>query len=165
MRPHQPREGFTGEGARPKTPPNGGLAEGQIRRLALFGTKGAVGLCRDFARDAMRDWGWLPATGDPDLQESADDVLLVVSELVTNACLHAGGPTSLLLRGSAAVVRVEVHDTSTQRPRPRTPHDLAGPGGHGLYVIERLARRWGVTPHEDGSGKCVWAEILAPPGR
>ena len=165
MNSSQPHQGSTRDGALPQASADGRVPDGQIRRLALFGTKGVVGRCRDFARDGLRDWGWLPATGDPDRQASADDVLLVVSELVTNACLHAGGPTSLQLRGSAGLIRVEVHDSSPNRPRPRTPQDLARPGGHGLYVIDRLARHWGVTVHENGTGKFVWAEVVAPPGR
>ncbi|MFE7131225.1 ATP-binding protein [Streptomyces sp. NPDC057638] len=89
--------------------------------------------------------------GDP-----AGDVLLVVSELVTNACLHAGGPTGLVLRQLSDGVRVEVADRSPEPPRVRA-RDAGRPGGHGLVVLERLARSWGWAPTADG--KAVWAEL------
>src|SRR5437870_5042531 len=80
---------------------------GQIRRLRLAGTRGAVARARDFAREALHDWGWLPAA-TADQRAAAEDVLLVVSELVTNACLHAEGPEELRLRCAAKVLRLEV---------------------------------------------------------
>ncbi|MDH6109446.1 anti-sigma regulatory factor (Ser/Thr protein kinase) [Kitasatospora sp. MAP12-15] len=135
---------------------------GQVRRLALFGTRGVVGRCRDFARQALLDWGWLPA-GDEEQQAMADDVLLLVSELVTNACQHAGGPQQLLLHGTTDALRVEVTDASPEQPRPRLPLQPGRPGGHGLVTVARLSLRWGVTVRSDRSGKSVWLEVAAPP--
>uniref|UniRef100_UPI001E42CDAC ATP-binding protein n=1 Tax=Streptomyces clavuligerus TaxID=1901 RepID=UPI001E42CDAC len=62
--------------------------QGQTRRLGLSGGRGVVARCRDFTARALADWGW--AQGG---RESTDDVLLIVSELVTNACLHADSPS------------------------------------------------------------------------
>ena len=132
---------------------------GQIRRLALAGTRGTVGRCRVFVREALQDWGWLPGT-DPEQQEIADDVLLLVSELVTNACLHAGGPTELALHCTPERLRVEVSDGSGLPPIPRAPHQAAHPGGHGLHIVNRLATRWGSEWRP--SGKTVWLEVTAP---
>ncbi|MDR3083211.1 MAG: ATP-binding protein, partial [Streptomyces sp.] len=56
----------------------------QVRRLSFDGQSGVVPLARDFARQALYAWGWLPAT-TADQRAAAEDVLLVVSELVTNA--------------------------------------------------------------------------------
>lgn len=73
-----------------------------VRTLALGETSGTVPLARDFTRSALHEWGWLPAA-TADRRAAAEDVLLVVSELVTNACLHAEGPERLLAtpRGEA----------------------------------------------------------------
>src|SRR3954454_15414511 len=100
--------GPDGAPVRPGLPPGG-----QTRRLSLAGTRGVVGRCRDFTRTALYDWSWLPARND-EQEAVAEDVLLLVSELVTNACLHAGGPTQLALHCTDALLRVEVTDPSTE---------------------------------------------------
>ncbi|WP_327065297.1 ATP-binding protein [Kitasatospora sp. NBC_01302] len=138
-------------------------ASGQIRRLTLAGTQGTVGRCRDHTRQALNDWGLLP-TEDPDQQARADDLLLVVSELVTNACQHTGGADQLVLRASARTIRIEVFDAVAAPPVPRLPHTPGRPGGHGLHTVALLASRWGHTPRTDGPGKAVWAEIDLPAG-
>ncbi|MFE2722084.1 ATP-binding protein [Kitasatospora sp. NPDC059327] len=133
----------------------------QVRRLALYGSDGAVRRCRDFTRGALADWEWLPAH-DEDRRAAAEDVLLMVSELVTNACLHvAGGPRELRLCWDGVVLRAEVVDPSPVAPLLRHPADPGRPGGYGLRVVNRLARAWGSLP--EGEGKTVWLEVLAPP--
>ena len=134
---------------------------GQVRRVLLAGTTGVVARARDFTRQALYDWGWLPAV-TADARAAAEDVLLVVSELVTNACLHAGGADELRLRHSARSVRLEVTDSGGGKPEPRVPHRGSRPGGHGMYIVQRLCTDWGVVRHPDGPGKTVWAEIAAP---
>ncbi|MEU2393835.1 ATP-binding protein [Streptomyces sp. NPDC007369] len=153
----------------------------EIRRLVLGrGARGVVARCRDFTLDALTTWQWIPrlsGRGRPaadgqygeerDDEEShraevAEDVLLMVSELVSNACVHAGGPSELVLRRTAERLRVEVGDGSPEHPRRRTAADPALPGGHGLLVVERLARDWGWEPRPDGTGKTVWAEVPSP---
>ncbi|MDV9201058.1 ATP-binding protein, partial [Streptomyces sp. Wh19] len=69
-------------------------AERQWLTLSLRGVSGIVPTARDFARQALHEWGWLPASS-ADGRAAAEDVLLVVSELVTNACLHADGPEEM----------------------------------------------------------------------
>ncbi|MET8754312.1 ATP-binding protein [Streptomyces sp. NPDC004667] len=134
--------------ALPTGPP---LVVRQRRRLALSGVRGHVAKGRDFTRRALRDWGW-------DGTETSEDALLVVSELLANASLHAGGCTELALTGGE-FLRVEVFDGSTTPPL-RQPAPRPGlPGGHGLYIVERVCDRWGTRAHEDG--KAVWAEIEA----
>ncbi|WP_051709116.1 ATP-binding protein [Streptomyces sp. NRRL S-350] len=132
----------------------------QTRRLVLAGSAGAVQRSRDFSRQALLSWHWLPAL-DADWQAVVEDVLLMVSELVTNACLHApGGPRELRLRWDGARLRVEVADASPVPPRLRPYADPGRPGGHGLRVVDRLARGWGSQP--DDGGKLVWLEVPAP---
>ncbi|UQX01902.1 ATP-binding protein [Streptomyces sp. RerS4] len=140
----------------------------QTRRLVLAGgaANGVVTRCRDFTRSALMDWQW-PADA-----EETDDALLLVSELVTNACLHAGGPRELVLRHAPGLLRVEVRDDSPEPPRRRPTGDPGRPGGHGLVMLERLSAEWGFTtaapdpaaPEAGHPGKTVWAAIRAPRG-
>lgn len=128
----------------------------QIRRLLLRDTVDVVTRCRDFTRDALSEWHWMSTA-----REHAEDVLLLVSEVVANACLHAGGPRTLVLDCTDERLRIEVADGSPIAPAPRPRSDPARPGGHGLLIVERLARGWGSVPTEDG--KCVWLEVDSPP--
>ncbi|GAB2735247.1 ATP-binding protein [Kitasatospora kifunensis] len=135
-----------------------------IRGLALFGTSGVVGRCLDFTAAALVDFGWLPAL-DQDGREAAEDVLLVVSELITNACLHAGGPQEIALLLHDGLLRIEVSDADLRPPVPRSFDGAAEggpaqPGGHGLRVVARVSRSWG--SQERGDGKTVWSEVPAP---
>lgn len=133
----------------------------QVRRLRLAGVSGAVPRARDFTRQALQDWGWLPAA-TADQRAAAEDALLVVSELVTNACLHADGPEELRLGTSAKVLRLEIVDLGAGAPAPRSPHRAGRPGGHGMFIVQRLCLDWGVVRNPDGRGKTVWAELPAP---
>ncbi|QEV18463.1 ATP-binding protein [Streptomyces alboniger] len=140
---------------------SGESAARQVRRLSLNGASGIVPLARDYTRQALHAWGWLPADG-ADRQAAAEDVLLVVSELVTNACLHAEGPDELWLSCDGKVLRIEVSDKGAGQPAPRTPHRAGRPGGHGMFIVQRLCLDWGVVRNPDATGKTVWAELGAP---
>jgi anti-sigma regulatory factor (Ser/Thr protein kinase) len=88
-----------------------------------------------------------------------DTVLLLLSELVTNAVRHAATRYQLSVRIDEQTVHIEVTDADPTEPRRRaaTPdHE----GGHGLNLVERLADRWGTRDRADGvPGKTVWADI------
>ncbi|MFI6491800.1 ATP-binding protein [Streptomyces sp. NPDC050564] len=133
----------------------------QARRLNFDGASGVVPLARDFTRQALHAWGWLPAAS-ADRRAAAEDVLLVVSELVTNACLHAEGPDELWIACDSKVLRLEVSDRGTGQPAPRTPHRAGRPGGHGMFIVQRLCLDWGVVRTPGVAGKTVWAELGAP---
>ncbi|SEO60015.1 ATP-binding protein [Actinacidiphila rubida] len=133
----------------------------QVLTLPLTGESGIVPRARDFTRQALHAWGWLPAA-TADRRAAAEDVLLVVSELVTNACLHAGGPEELRLWRHSKALRMEVVDGGTGDPAPRTPHRSGRPGGHGMFIVQRLCLDWGVVRNADRPGKTVWAELAAP---
>ena len=111
---------------------------------------------------ALHDWGWLPAA-TADQRAAAEDVLLVVSELVTNACLHAEGPEELRI-----ALRQQGAPPGGLRPRRglsprRAPRTAPGrPGGHGMFIVQRLCLDWGVVRNAEGAGKTVWAELAAP---
>lgn len=90
-----------------------------------------------------------------------DDILLLVSELVTNAVRHAGaGPERplrvQLLRGPRWVV-VAVADQGPGFARPASPSGANEPGGWGLFLVDQIADRWGVECTTSGS--CVWFEM------
>jgi len=142
-----------------KSPAEGSTAPGRVRRLALPGARGAVSRARMFAADALLDWQWLPSGGTL-RREAAEDVLLLVSELVTNACLHTSGPTELTLSCTPERMRIEVGDRSGALPGPQPGRHPGRPGGHGLLLVDRLASRWGVERRQDG--KTVWVEVAAP---
>ncbi|MFC8915147.1 ATP-binding protein [Streptomyces sp. WAC05374] len=133
----------------------------RTRRLSLGSASGIVPLARDFTRQALYDWGWLPAA-TADRRAAAEDVLLVVSELVTNACLHAEGPEELRVSLDAKVLRLEVEDRGAGQPAPRQPHRAGRPGGHGMFIVQRLCLDWGVVRSTGMPGKTVWAELAAP---
>ncbi|KOG63981.1 ATP-binding protein [Streptomyces griseoflavus] len=109
------------------------------------------------AADARRDArAFLDGLLPPVTAEAAGTVLLVVSELVTNALRHAGGAWSLELTAHPDGIEVAVHDPSPQAPRLRTPDLNGGTGGFGWPLVNRLARATAVTPGPSG-GKRVSA--------
>jgi serine phosphatase RsbU (regulator of sigma subunit)/anti-sigma regulatory factor (Ser/Thr protein kinase) len=108
----------------------------------------------------------LLAAGLPDLVDTAS---LLVSEVVTNALRHGGGPRELLVRIDDEGVDVGVRDSSPKAPHPVTAD---GPGasrvvdgglaenGRGLMLVDLLADSWGWRP--EGSGKLVWFRLRRP---
>ena len=90
-----------------------------------------------------------------ELSYLADEVQLVVSELVTNALMHARTPFRVALRAVDRSVMVEVRDGSPSDPSPGDARHL-DTGGRGLAIVDQLSRDWGVVADADG-GKSVWA--------
>lgn len=129
------------------------------RRIDLPGTPSAVTIGRDFTRQALTDWGWIPAQPDPTRQTVAADILLVVSEVLANAVMHAGGARAIAVDDGAATgaFRLEVVDGDPAPPVPPAEHRPGLPGGHGLLIVAKLTDRWGVISAADG--KTVWAEV------
>jgi anti-sigma regulatory factor (Ser/Thr protein kinase) len=92
----------------------------------------------------------------------ADDVLLVVSELVTNAVLHGRDPIVLTLRLDLPEVIISVSDRGATAPTPRHPDD-DDERGRGLEIIEGLAVHWHVE-RENGRKSVVAIVSSAPAG-
>jgi anti-sigma regulatory factor (Ser/Thr protein kinase) len=115
-------------------------------------------------QDARR---WVVQTchdiGREDLVECAE---LGVSELVTNALLHATPPLTVRVRGTVEHPRVEVHDGSPEPPMMPSAEadddDLLLTFGRGLGIVARCATAWGVDLEEDG--KTIWFAPATQPG-
>lgn len=90
-----------------------------------------------------------------DLLYLVNDIRLVVSELVTNALVHARPPVILSMQEQRLDVLVTVSDKSPELPvaRPHSPNDASG---RGLAIVEEFSREWGINTRLDG-GKSVWA--------
>lgn len=91
-------------------------------------------------------------------------VVLLTSELVTNAVVHGLGPVQLMLIDDGLRLRVEVSDAETESPQlaPRWPGQMDATG-RGLLIVDRLADRWGTRPRRTPPGKIVWFELRRPP--
>ncbi|MFE5830619.1 SpoIIE family protein phosphatase [Streptomyces sp. NPDC056488] len=123
-----------------------GIAPSDVAYWFLDPEDAAPGRARRLARRALARW---------DLEELTDSVELLISEVVTNAVRYAERPVTLrLLRTD--VLRCEVGDDSPQLPRQRRARDT-DEGGRGLFLVNRLARRWGAT--RLSGGKVVWFEL------
>jgi len=123
-----------------------GIAPSDVAYWYLDPEDAAPGRARRLARRALSRWG---------LDEMSDEVELLVSEVVTNAVRYAERPVTLrLLRTD--ILRCEVGDDSPQLPRQRRARET-DEGGRGLFLVNRLARRWGAT--RLSTGKVVWFEM------
>ncbi|MFE9019911.1 SpoIIE family protein phosphatase [Streptomyces sp. NPDC007808] len=123
-----------------------GIAPSDVAYWFLEPEDAAPSRARRLARRALARWG---------LEELTDSVELLVSEVVTNAVRYASRPVTLrLLRTD--VLRCEVGDDVPQLPRLRQAR-ATDEGGRGLYLVNRLARRWGAT--RLSTGKVVWFEL------
>jgi hypothetical protein len=106
-----------------------------------------IGAARHFAQTAAEAWGC-----------ASSDLSLVVSELATNACVHARSPFTVSLRRHGSRVVVEVTD---EDPTPAVVGPPAtGSSGRGMQIVAALACEWGVTGHHPG--KSVWAVLDCP---
>ncbi|WP_344368483.1 SpoIIE family protein phosphatase [Streptomyces indiaensis] len=109
----------------------------------------AVMHARRFSARTLRSWG---------ITEEADTVLLVVSELVTNALVHTQGAVRVELTLAADRLRVTVGDSSPRAPAKPVVVDWESTGGRGLFLVEAVSAAWGSVPV--GGGKQVWSEIV-----
>ncbi|WP_434098162.1 SpoIIE family protein phosphatase [Streptomyces sparsogenes] len=127
-----------------------GIAPSDVAYWFLDPKAQTAGQARRLARRALARW---------DLHDLTDAVELLVSEVVTNAVRYAERPVTLrLLRTD--VLRCEVGDDVPQLPRLRQARP-SDEGGRGLYLVNRMARRWGAT--RLSTGKVVWFELAMPP--
>lgn len=99
--------------------------------------------------------GWL---NEWNLVAFDDEAQLLLSEIVTNALVHADSDVDLRLRRYPDYLRVEVRDSD---PHPAinvgTPGEDQAEGGRGMMIVSALASAWGNSP--SGRGKTVWFEL------
>jgi len=109
-----------------------------------------VSQARRLVREALAEWGF---------DGYADHLVLISSELVTNALRHGAGMISIRLYRAGRDLRIEVHDHGAERPVRR--HAGTGDeGGRGLEVIDSLISMYGgyrgCTDDDTGPGKTVF---------
>lgn len=105
----------------------------------------SVVTARRHVRDVLRRWG---------CDDLVDAALLLTSEIVTNAVLHARTVVELAVSRTADGVRVDVSDGSPLLPSARSHGSNLATTGRGLQLLESLAVTWNSEP--TGSGKTVW---------
>ncbi|MEV5974736.1 ATP-binding protein [Streptomyces sp. NPDC051921] len=115
----------------------------------------SVKTARDWTREHLETLGW-----DRTAPATADAVVLAVSELVTNAHVHAHSDAQLILTWDEECLHVTVHDASSRAPEQRDPGDDAL-GGRGLLLIGALADD--VRTRSCPRGKEVTACFRPPP--
>lgn len=140
----------------------------------------APSLAREFIGQTLRRW---------DLAELVHDSVLAVSEMLTNAVVHARTPIVATLCVADSIAEIAVTDRDPRAPRlrpprrdlladidalppgsenhvdPRHPGLRSGPSGsiaagRGLIILDAISLSWGVTHH--GGGKDVWARFRVP---
>lgn len=116
-----------------------------MSELRLPPSTESVPVARRFAREQLRQ-----------SRSDVDTVVLLVSEVVTNAVLHARSEVVLLIQQREDVTRIEVSDAS---PVPPRLHNFTAESatGRGLRLLDQLALRWGAD--SSGTGKVVWFEV------
>ncbi|MDX3488469.1 ATP-binding protein [Streptomyces sp. ID05-18] len=123
-------------------------------RLDATALAPAAGTVADARENARR---FLETLQQPVLNpETADAVLLVVSELITNALRHGGGTWTLRLTAHPGLIEVAVSDLSPQAPLMRNPDLTGATGGFGWRMVKHLSRTTTVT-HQPSAGKTVSA--------
>ncbi|MDX6325419.1 MAG: hypothetical protein QOK15_1773 [Nocardioidaceae bacterium] len=117
--------------------------------------RSSVREARDFVVRALVQHG---------LSHLVDDIKLVVSELMTNAVVHAETPVRVVVEELPFCVKLSVYDESADRPVPRLSQrlDSDGDDGRGLWITDACSADWGVDLGR-GFGKCVWALFAVPP--
>lgn len=125
---------------------------------SLGGGVGAASRARMLVRSRLLAW---------DMPELVLDASLLVSELVTNAVLHASGDVTLTLAVADGMFEAGVGDASPGPLTPPRPRQLVtdggepmAEGGRGLYLLESLSAAWGVAA--TAAGKQVWFRLVVP---
>jgi anti-sigma regulatory factor (Ser/Thr protein kinase) len=120
-------------------------------RAALQDDPGEVRRARRMVASRLARWGVV----DDDCV-----VVLLVSELVTNALRHGAPPLWLVAKNGGDTVRIEVYDAAPG-VTPKLRHGRTDmTGGRGLWLVDILASRWGWS--ESAHGKSVWFEVDVP---
>ncbi|HET6909407.1 MAG TPA: ATP-binding protein [Mycobacteriales bacterium] len=126
----------------------------RLETTTLTPEPASAGEARRWVTDLLNRW---------DLAAVVDDLRLVVSELVSNAVLHARTAVEVVLSVGEGVIELAVRDRNPRTPRPRVANRGAeAAGGRGLLLVQELSDDWGVSERMDG--KDVWFRVAAPEG-
>jgi anti-sigma regulatory factor (Ser/Thr protein kinase) len=118
-------------------------AHGRSTEHALPGGAESIGAAREYTRRFLLE-------ADPPVSAAmTQDVLLAVSELVTNAVRHAPGACSIAMSLEGSRIRISVTDTSRDLPSPRAAQ-FDGSGGFGLNLLRLLAGEVETVRHANG---------------
>jgi anti-sigma regulatory factor (Ser/Thr protein kinase) len=120
--------------------------------LSLTAQPASVPAARQLVRRRCEEWGADAA--------ASDAAVLLASELVTNAVLHARTPLTLTVAEGDGTIRVEVRDWHPALPQARR-YNVDTATGRGLRLLETIASAWGVlkVPSAEQPGKIVWFEV------
>ena len=135
-----------------REPSLGAFPTAPCAHLDLEADPRAPALARDFVREAVAD----------DDDELLDDLVLLTSELVTNAVIHARTPVEIGVIGDNERVLVAVGDRNLARPEQQ-PYSIDRSSGRGLMIVRKLSDSWGVTTYE--RGKSVWFTVRRKPNQ
>ena len=103
-------------------------------------------MARAFVAESLQGWH---------LDNMIESASLVVSEVVTNAIIHARSDADLMLERTPTALRISVTDRGAGLIGEPAPS--VSDGGRGLLIVQQLSTSWGAEP--TGSGNCVWAEL------
>jgi anti-sigma regulatory factor (Ser/Thr protein kinase) len=126
---------------------HGGVGERAVTRLPADAS--AVPTARRFASQALVHLGAS--------ERMLDTTKLLVTELATNAVLHARSPIRVSVEGKDHAVRVEVRDDDPGPLAPPARPEADATSGRGLWLVACLASTWGVNSNE--RGKTIWFEV------
>ena len=110
----------------------------------------SISHARAMTAQALAEWG---------MDDLVGDGLVVVSELATNAVLHARTSFELRLSSHPRSFRIAVVDSGPGTPEPLAPSGVR-PSGRGLQIVDSMSTAWGVSGLAEGT-KLVWAELPA----
>ncbi|MHB1988186.1 MAG: response regulator [Acidimicrobiales bacterium] len=121
---------------------------------AALATKRALGAdasapreARRFVAELLNKWS---------CADKLDVIQLALSELVTNAVIHAQSGPEIAVRLLDGCIRIEVSDNDPKLPERSAPSPLQS-SGRGMHILDACATRWGVEPRS--AGKIVWFEV------
>jgi CheY-like chemotaxis protein/anti-sigma regulatory factor (Ser/Thr protein kinase) len=125
-----------------------GRSDEQRQQAQFEGDVSTVPHAREFVRSTLDKWGAV---------HLSDEASLIVTELATNAVLHANSAYEVRLRRSGGVVRIEVADRDSGTPEPQ-PFSATAESGRGIVLVSAISASWGIDT-EPGQGKVTWAEL------
>lgn len=105
----------------------------------------SAGAARRFVASVLADWS---------CDHLREDAVLLVSELVTNACIHADSHSTVVVTATDDGVRIEVHDSDQAHPPVQQPMSTTAVHGRGLLIVDRVATDW--ASERTTGGKVVW---------